>query len=76
MAPGEYTFRLFKKRPSFLDGMASLIDMSPSINKYNTDKTEKDADIKSIQADWLTVGKDMKDAIEKYAAAESTQSSQ
>jgi len=74
MTSANYTLRLFKNRQSFLGGVASLIDMSPNANKYNNDKTEKEADTKSLQADWSAVGEDMKNAIGEYATAESTQS--
>ena len=60
------TFRLLKKEPSFKDGMASLIDMSPNQSHYNIDKTEKEADTNSLRADWYTIGNDLWDTIQKY----------
>lgn len=61
-----YTFRLFKKEPSFIDGAASLIDISPNILRYNQDQTEKEADINSLRADWYAIGGDLWNAIEQY----------
>ena len=70
MASTTHSFRLFKTRPSFLDGMASMMDFSEVQERYNIDATEKEADIKSLQADWLAIGKDMRKAIEIYATTE------
>lgn len=58
------TFRLFKKTPSFIDGVSSLMDLSDNKDRYNINSTEKEADFKSIQADWLAIGNDMQKAID------------
>ena len=71
MASHTHTFRLFKKKLSFTDGIASILDFSGVHERYNIDASEKEADLKSIQADWLAIGKDMKKAIDIYAAAQS-----
>lgn len=71
MASNTHSFRLFRARPSFIDGMASIMDFSEIQERYNIDATEKEADLKSLQADWLAIGKDMRKAIEIYAATES-----
>lgn len=60
------TFRLFRKEPSFIDGISSLVDMSPSFSRYNQDKTEIEADINSLRADWYAVGGDLYRSVEKY----------
>lgn len=60
------TFRLFKKEPSFADGMASLIDMSPNLSRYNQDKTGNQADVNSLRADWQAIGDDLRETIEDY----------
>lgn len=60
-------FRLIKNRASFLGGVISLIDINKSIkDSYNTDKTEKEADVNSLKSDWEAVGQDMYNAIERY----------
>lgn len=61
-----YTFRLFKKEPSFIDGVVSLVDISPNNLRYNQDQTEKEADINSLRADWYAIGSDLWQTIEKY----------
>ncbi len=58
--------RLFRKRPSFVDGMASLIERSPNIHRYNVDDTENEADAKSLSADWYAIGEDLWNAIKDY----------
>lgn len=64
------SFRLFKKKLSFTDGVASLIDFSENQSRYHIDATEKEADMNALRSDWLAIGSDMKKAIEQYAAAE------
>lgn len=60
------TFRLFREEPSFIDGISSLVDMSPNFSRYNQDKTEIEADINSLRADWYAIGGDLYKAVEKY----------
>lgn len=60
------TFRLFKREPSFADGFASIVDMTPSTERYNQDDTPKEADVNSLKADWQAVGDDLREVIKKY----------
>jgi len=60
------TFRLFRKMPSFLGGLASLIDLSPNKSRYNYDISADKADMNSLRADWFAIGNDLRKAIEKY----------
>lgn len=60
------TFRLFKREPSFFDGMASLFNMSPNLFRYNQDATEIEADTNSLRADWYAIGRDLWKAIKEY----------
>jgi len=62
------TFRLFKNEPSLIDGIASLSDHSSNLDRYNQDRTEKEADTNSLRADWYAVGEDLWKTIEKYDA--------
>jgi hypothetical protein len=61
----EQSFRLFD-HPSFWGGFASLLDFRPNIAKYHTDKSEREADLKSLAADWTAVGADLKTALVSY----------
>ncbi len=64
------TFRLFKKEPSLLDGVSFLIDHSSNLDRYNHDKTDNEADINSLRADWYAVGNDLWDTIQKYESGQ------
>lgn len=59
----EFIFKLFD-RPSFLDGMARVLDLSGSLNIYNNSHSAAEADMKAIRSDWEVVGKDLGDTIE------------
>jgi hypothetical protein len=67
MSASSYTLRLFKKRPSFFGGFSSILDFSDTKEKFNYSKTDALADCESIQADWMSIGEDMKTAISEYA---------
>jgi hypothetical protein len=60
------TFRLLKRRNTFANGIAAIMDLSSSRKNYNYDMAGPAADLKSIQADWLAVGQDIQKAIEGY----------
>jgi len=60
------TFRLFRNRPSFVDGVSALLDISDTANRYHINNTPKEADLNAIHSDWLAVGQDMVHAIENY----------
>ena len=62
----KYSLRLFKKRPSFKEGVSALIDMSPLQNRYNYDENDKEADMNSLQADWCAIGDDMWQVIQQH----------
>lgn len=62
----EGTFRLFKKEPSFMDGVASLVDLSSNQSKYNYDLNEEDADMNSLREDWRVIGTDLWHVINNY----------
>ena len=64
-----FTLRFFKKQKTspFIEGMASILDNSNSDYKYNFDKTDSDADRKSIQADWKQVGADLQTVMMQHA---------
>ncbi len=64
-----HTFRLFRQGGSpFLEGMASIFDMADNSRLYHYDRTDAEADLKSLRADWLQVGQDLSDAMREYAA--------
>ena len=53
-------------RPSFIGGVARVMDLGTTLQIYNESKTEEEADTKAIKKDWETVGEDISNAIKKY----------
>jgi hypothetical protein len=53
--------------PSFLQGLASALDLSGTLVEYNISKTPQDADVRAISSDWAVVGKDISTATENLA---------
>lgn len=54
-------------RPSFVEGVARLIDVSGSLNTYNTSPDGVTADTRALDADWRAVGDCVKESILRYA---------
>ena len=53
-------------RPSFLEGMARVVDWSGSLNRYNTMPSPEEADAVAMAADWAAVGEDLYRAVDSY----------
>ena len=53
-------------RPSFVEGMARVVDLGSTMQVYNGSKSEKEADTKALKKDWEAVGEDILGATEKY----------
>ena len=69
-----YTFRLRKHTPTFVEGVASALEVGGHLmNKYNVDKTDNQADANSLGADWQAVGNDMYSALSQYARTQRAQ---
>ena len=54
-------------RPSFLEGIARIMDFGGTLNQYNISPTPAEADCTAIRADWEAVGRDLRKAIEQEA---------
>ncbi len=55
--------------PSWLQGVASALDLGGTLVEYNVSKTPEEADIKAIASDWAITGKDIKktaETVEKH----------
>lgn len=52
-------------RPSFLEGVARLVDVGGSLNTYNISRTGQEADARALQNDWRAIGHDVRVALEK-----------
>lgn len=46
-------------RPSFLEGMARVLDIGATFDSYNSSRTESEADARAICSDWCMVGQDL-----------------
>jgi hypothetical protein len=55
-------------RPSFLEGMARIVDFLGLLQGYNASLTAEAADIRAVLADWDAVGDDFRLALEEYFA--------
>jgi hypothetical protein len=63
---GPYSTFLFA-RPSFIEGMARVVDIGGTLNVYNTSTTPELADFFAMYADWLATGGDIVSAIAQFA---------
>lgn len=57
------SFRLFQ-RPSFIEGMARILDVQSVLNSYNRSASGEAADAQAAAADWCMVGNDLKKAMD------------
>lgn len=55
--------------PSFLTGMARVVDMGQTLEQYNVSGGDALADFRAITADWQAVGNDLRQAIREFAEA-------
>ena len=60
-------FGLLYARPSFLEGVASILDFGGTLTEYNTALTPEQADWLAIRSDWLAVGDDLRFAMGQAA---------
>lgn len=58
------TFRLFA-RPSFLTGVARMLDPVGALNQFNTSPSDEAADRRALRSDWDAVGDDIRMAMEE-----------
>jgi len=54
--------------PSFLDGVAHLLDFEGNCTAYNVGRGGQEADVRALYADWLSVGITLDDAMTKISA--------
>jgi hypothetical protein len=57
-------------QPSFMQGMASALDLGGTLVEYNTSRTPQDADARAIASDWAITGKDIRSALEDIGKKE------
>jgi len=52
-------------RPSFVEGMARMMDVSNSLNTYNQSRNGPEADARAIYEDWKALGHDVRVSLEQ-----------
>ena len=57
-------------RPSFLEGVARIMDFGNTLTQFNRSKNSAEADARAIASDWAVVGKDIKTAMAKFDESE------
>lgn len=61
-----YSDILFSE-PSFLEGIARVLDLGNTLTEYNNSLTPEQADYIAAAADWTTVGNDLHAAMKDEA---------
>jgi len=56
---------IFYTRPSFLEGIARIVDFFGVLQYYNTSTTPQATDERALRADWAAVGADLWDVLEQ-----------
>ncbi|MFA4971710.1 MAG: hypothetical protein WC683_03805 [bacterium] len=49
--------------PDFWSGFARSLDLGGTFDSYNVSKSEKEADTRALENDWMIVGKNMTNAM-------------
>lgn len=60
--------------PSFLSGVARTLDLSGSFDAYNDSETPEEADARAARSDWMSTGRDMRNAMDEVEVERSQQS--
>jgi len=53
-------------QPSFVSGVARLLDWYGFYDAYNTSRTAGEADYRALLSDWCIVGQDIQDAMTAF----------
>ena len=59
------SYKLFSA-PSLIEGMARVLDIGATLQKYNVSKSDIEADMQALKSDWKIVGSDIEKAVSKY----------
>lgn len=52
-------------RPSFVEGVGRIVDVSNSLNTYNQSRSGAEADAHAIREDWKALGHDVRVSLEQ-----------
>ncbi len=58
---------LFAK-PTFLGGMSRALDLGGTLNVYNDSPSPDVADALALKSDWMSVGQDLWNAVDKFGS--------
>ncbi|MBI3922628.1 MAG: hypothetical protein HY318_14490 [Armatimonadetes bacterium] len=61
---GTYSDMLFA-RPSFIEGVARLMDLGCTLQDYNRSLTPEEADFLALRSDWCAVGNELRLAMQQ-----------
>jgi hypothetical protein len=61
-----YTSSVLGARPSFLEGVARVMDIGDTLQAYNDSDSDQEADAHALGRDWQIVGSDIRMAISQY----------
>ena len=53
-------------RPSFMEGVARILDFGNTLSQYNGSVNPNEADARAINSDWKSVGNDIREAEAKF----------
>jgi len=56
-------------RPSFLNGMARVVDIFAELDDYNVSATPEEADARALKSDWQALMRDIEAAMQKLDLA-------
>lgn len=54
-------------RPSFMEGVARIMDLTGTLSEYNVSETPQEADYNALWADWCSVGIDLSEGMNQHA---------
>lgn len=66
MDMSKYVFGKLYAEPSFVEGMARILDIGNTLQIYNVSETEQEADVTALKNDWRAVGDDIQVSIARY----------
>ncbi len=52
--------------PSFIEGIARVLDLGSTMNDYNSFPLPEQADYYALKSDWEAIGTDLKNAMAQY----------
>lgn len=61
----KYKTNILFNRPTFIDGIASIFNISGNYFEFNYSESGEEADRKAIESDWGVVGNDILEATGK-----------